>query len=244
MLERLQSAFESQDRFIADVSHELKTPVTELVAEASILRHQAPSTSHIGFCAAVQERLQHLAEVVDGLLTLAHAESASLSVTFVPMDFNQLVSEVADRCRPAAVRNEVTIITRLLMPDSGVPAPMVNGDPSLLAVAVTNVLRNAIRHSPRGGSVGVTISVEDKMITLRIDDSGPGIPPAYRDHVFERFFRVPADPAQPSRRRGGTGLGLAIAKVMVVLHDGTIAASNRPEGGCEITIRLPAFASK
>src|SRR6185503_11713935 len=113
---------------------------------------------------------------------------------------------------------------------------IVDGDQARLRQLTVILVDNAIRHTPRGGSVRVTVRSDGREAVLEVDDDGPGIRPEDMPHVFERFWRAPGAAA------GGTGLGLAIAKSIVDLHDGRITVTNRPSGGARFIVRLPAAA--
>jgi two-component system phosphate regulon sensor histidine kinase PhoR len=113
----------------------------------------------------------------------------------------------------------------------------VRGNERLLHRAWVNLLDNAIKYSPRDGIVTLTAQKENRHLRITIEDQGPGIPPEHRDRIFERFYRV--DPGR-DREKGGTGLGLSIVKHIIRIHRGSIAVSERPEGGSRFTIELPS----
>jgi hypothetical protein len=236
MLDRLQNTFEAQERFVADASHELKTPVTVLLGEAQVLRQQTRSIEDYDrFVASVEQEMRRLGRVVDSLLTLARADAGIPPAGAVDVPVNDLVTEVVQRCEPLASQREVRLVPRLTMPEPDEPEPCVHGDPELLRTALENLIRNSIRHSPVGEAIDVNVEIDRDSTSITVLDNGPGIPEEYIDHIFDRFFSAP----QPGTPNTGSGLGLAITKGVVELHGGTIRTGNRPEGGISFVMHLP-----
>ena len=178
-------------------------------------------------------QLKAMGQVVESLLMLARAEGG-LQVSMGDAPVNEFVMSAVERTARMAERNDVTIVPTLAMPEAGHDSLVVHGDQALLTIAVTNLLRNAIRYAPPRTQVSIAVEAIDQHAVIHVRDGGPGIPPEHLPHIFDRFYRVPDDHSTFQ----GTGLGLAIAKGVVDLHRGQIHAVNLPEGGCQFTLTL------
>ncbi|MBU0637527.1 MAG: HAMP domain-containing histidine kinase [Planctomycetes bacterium] len=240
MLERLEAAFRAQERFIADASHELKTPLSVVLAEAQILLQQERTIEEYDqFVASIQDQLRQLVRLVDSLLTLARADAGFPLAQTQPVSVNEIVMEAVERCEPLARHREVRLVPVLAPPgEDGVEA-IVSGDPSLLRAVVDNLLRNAIRYSPVEEAVEIEVRVGGDEVLVAVRDNGPGIPAEEIDRVFDRFFHIP----RGEEAVQGAGLGLAIARGVATLHHGSISAANQLGGGCEFVLRLPLAAA-
>jgi signal transduction histidine kinase len=241
MLERLEHAFIAHEKFTADISHELKTPLTELVTEASLMiqRPRLP-VEHEDFEFRIKERLKRLSEMVDSMLTLAQIESGLLPPIMAPVAINDIVAECAQGYKTMADERGVALVTHLAMPGPDSDELKVAGNPHLLEIAIANLIRNAIRFSAKGKHVEVFVEEADEQIRIIVGDLGPGIPPAHIDRIFDRYFTV--RDGRPTG--GGAGLGLAIARGIAVLYGGTLSAANRPPvsgPGCLFTLSLPRY---
>jgi len=223
-----RAALRRQREFAADASHELRTPLTVIRSSVEHLRRNR------GEPAATAEALDDIdAEVgqmtalVDDLLLLARSDSGAITLSRMPVDLGDIAADGAGALATLAADRGVSLG---LDPE---PA-MVRGDGARLRQLIVILVDNAIRHTPRGGSVLVRVRSDRHEVTVDVDDDGPGIRAEDMPRIFERFWRAPGQPV------GGTGLGLAIAKSIVDLHDGRIAVVNRPEGGARFTVWLPA----
>ena len=223
-----RGALRRQREFAADASHELRTPLTVIKSSAERLRRsRGPATDDAAEALAdIDAEVGHLTSLVDDLLLLARSDSGAIGLTRLPLDLGDVAAESAGGLVSLAAGHGVTLG---LDPE---PA-MVEGDHARLRQLIVILVDNAIRHTPRGGGVRVTVRSDATEAVLEVDDDGPGILPEDMPHVFERFWRAPGAAA------GGTGLGLAIAKSIVDLHDGRIVVSNRPGGGGRFVVRLP-----
>jgi signal transduction histidine kinase len=163
---------------------------------------------------------------VDDLLLLARSDSGAVALARLPVDLGDVAASGAGAMAKTATARGVHLA---LDPE---PA-MVSGDQARLRQLTVILVDNAIRHTPRDGSVRVRVRSESRAAVLEVEDDGPGIRPEDMPRVFERFWRA------PNASGGGTGLGLAIAKSIVDLHDGRISVANRAEGGARFTVRLP-----
>ena len=225
MLDRLESSSEAQKRFVADASHELRSPLAVLRAGLEVAVAHPDASSWPLVAAEALEESRRLQRLIDDLLVLATVEGKGGEQRTVEVDLDELVLQEARRRRPAT---SVEIDLRR------VSGGRVWGAPEQLARVVQNLVDNALRHAHR--RVGVEVSTEGGTVLLAVEDDGPGVPPPDRKRIFERFARL--DEAR-SDDVGGTGLGLAIAKEIVVAHGGTIVVADRL-GGARFEVRLPA----
>jgi two-component system, OmpR family, sensor kinase len=230
---RLRAALAHERSFVADAGHELRTPLATLRAELELAARPGRTAAELHDAvvgAGVEtDRLIRLAE---DLLLLAHAEEGRPAVRRGPTD---LVEVAVAATRGAEVLGRARHVTVAL--DAPTTAE-VCGDPDQLRRAADNVLSNAVRHSPDGGTVEVGVDAVEhgERVRLRVRDHGAGFPPDFLPHAFERFRR--ADTAR-ARSGGGTGLGLAIVEAIVRAHDGTVRAADHEQGGAVVEIELP-----
>lgn len=235
MLDRLQATFEAQERFIANAAHELKTPVTHLLGQAQVLARQARQPEEYDrFVSAVQEDMRHLSTIVESLLLLARADAGLPLGSRVRVSINEVVTNAIERCHPFAAQREVRLEPALCAPTDELSEPEVEGDAELLVTMVSNLVRNAIRFSPLGEGVEVTVERDERQVRLTVRDRGPGIPEDQIPRLFERFYQTQGDP-----HPAGSGLGLSIAQSVARLHHGSIHVLNRRQGGTEFTVTLP-----
>lgn len=224
---RLEAAQAQNRRFVADVAHELRTPLGALVAEASILREHFASLPPDGRRAGelLVADVARLRSLVDDLMELSRFDAAAEHVAIEPVDLERLVRTVA--------------LARL--PEAGVTVPdvplVLDSDARRLERIVGNLLDNAREHAP-GAAVDVSLERRGGRVVLAVSDRGPGVPEAALDRIFERFYK-----ADPSRHGGSSGLGLAIASEHAELLGGELRAANRPSGGLRIELWLPVTGS-
>ncbi|HEX6643278.1 MAG TPA: ATP-binding protein [Gemmatimonadales bacterium] len=239
MLDRIERAFEGQRRFTADASHELRAPLNVLQGEIDVaLRRERSADEYRDVLARCREEVARMAGLVRDLLALARSDAGVLAAQRGALDLTALANRVAERYRPLASAREVGIVA------TGGTAP-AHGDAALLERAIENLVVNAIRHSPRGGTVTVEVEPSrDGAHVLRVRDEGPGIPAGQAEALFTRFFR-----GDPSRRRGdgslqeGAGLGLPIARAAAEAHGGTLRfAGNAP--GAVFELRVPGHLNE
>lgn len=229
-LARLEGSFEALRRFTADASHELRTPLTSLRSVGEVALRQSdeaePLRDTVG---SMLEEAQRLHDLVDTLLMLARVESGRRALHLGPVRLAPLLGEVLEGLEVLAAEKSQTLS---LCCDEDLVA---EADAVLLRQATMNLVHNAIRHSPDGGSVRIAATSEDDSILVEVADDGPGIAPEHCEKVFERFYRI--DRAR-SRAEGGTGLGLALAKLFVEQCGGTIGLESEPGRGSRFRIRL------
>ena len=226
MLQRLQSASETQRRFVADASHELRSPLATIRAAHEVSALHPDQSSPEATTRDVLAELDRVDTLVADLLLLARADERGLTLRRVDVDLDDLVRAEAARPRRQG-KPTVTLHA---------PPVRVQGDPDNLARAVRNLVDNAVRHAT--STVAIRLSADDTSARIEIEDDGPGIPTADHDRVFERFVRLDESRARTS---GGTGLGLAIAREIAHAHGGTLTLENgRP--GARFVLNLPTSA--
>ena len=227
---RLQAAFEQQRRFTADASHELRTPVSVILAQTELSLKKERSREEYREVIEVCHRTSHrMKGLVDGLLTLARSDAGKLELERRRVDLRDLVEESLALLTPLADETGITI-TRQLQPTQA------SVDAYRISQVIANLLTNAIRYNRPGGSVTVSLASTPDEVTLTVTDTGLGISTENESSLFERFYR--ADKAR-SRSQGGSGLGLAIAKTIVEAHGGTIAFVSELGTGSTFTVLLP-----
>ena len=229
MLARLEASQERQRRFVADASHELRSPVSSLRQHAEVAAAYGGPGGADGLPAVVLAESTRMGELISDLLLLARADEGTSRTRFQPVDLDDVVFEEAARLRD---------LTELRIDVRGVGAARIMGDAAGLRRVLRNLGDNAARHATR--AIDFSLSVEDGTAELRVEDDGPGIPVADRARVLERFVRLDESRA---RDAGGAGLGLAIVQAVVAAHDGTIDIGDGAKGGARITIRFPEIST-
>ena len=226
--ERERAASVRRD-FVANASHELKTPVSAIIAssEALQLAVERGDESAVRFASQIEGSARQLDRLVTDLLDLSRLERDEPELD--PLSLDHLVQEELERVRGVADEHGIDVILQVA------PA-QVAGSRRDVAIAVRNLLDNAIRYTPSGGSIGAELQVVGEEAVLRISDTGEGIPTRDLDRVFERFYRV--DNAR-ARATGGTGLGLAIVKHVVESHGGSVSVESELGAGSTFTVNLP-----
>lgn len=232
MLARLESAFAAQRRFVADASHELRSPLSNVrgTIEVALRRLRSPDEYRETLTSCLTE-IERLGRLVQGLLTLSRADAGVMALLRMPCD---LAAIARDSVAGHASRAD-NLGVRLCL-DASAPLPL-DGDPDRLREVVDNLLDNALRHAPRGSEVAVRASGVEGRLTVSVTDAGPGLSPEARSHVFERFYR--ADGAR-ARASGGLGLGLSIAKAIAEAHRGQLTVDSVSGRATTFTLVLPA----
>jgi signal transduction histidine kinase len=224
MLGRVQEASELQQQFVADASHELRSPVASLRQAAEVARAHPGALPEGELAATVLEESLRMQLLVDQLLVLARAGEGAPRMPRVEVDVDDLVLLHARRGGQPGPEIDTT----------GVGPGRVRGDAVALGQVVRNLLDNAVRHA--GQRVVAGVRQQGDAVVLTVEDDGPGVPVAERERVFERFRRL--DDAR-SRDAGGSGLGLAIVREVVAAHGGSVALDSSPLGGARFVVRLP-----
>ncbi|MGA2271573.1 MAG: ATP-binding protein [Bryobacteraceae bacterium] len=231
LLGRLDQSFESMRRFVADASHELRTPIAVIRGEADVaLSHDRGAAEYQESLAIVLDESRRLSRLVDDLLNLARADAGRLKLQVQEFYFNDLLAECCRSMQALASARGIALECRTTE-----DAPF-RGDEELLRRLVINLLDNAIRYTPPGGQVSAALEADPARVRIRISDTGVGIPPEAAPHVFERFYR---DDKARSRQDGGFGLGLSIVKWIAEAHNGAVELTRNPGPGTTFTVTLP-----
>ena len=233
MLDRLKAGFETQERFIHDASHELKTPVATVQAEAQALLLCDPSRDELlEFANSTNDEMRRLGRLTEALLLLTRSNDTFVASRFRVMDLTEITIASIRHLSTMATDHQVRLT--LQQPDHADEAVLVRCDPDLVEAMISNLVRNAIRFSPRNTEVNINLRANGATAEVAVSDHGPGIPQDVLPRIFDRYFQ-----SSQMKVRRGAGLGLAIASTVVHLHGGSISAANQPERGACFTVRLP-----
>lgn len=230
MAERLQSLVEGQRRLLHDVSHELRSPLARLQAALDLLEQQPERSPE--FVARIGREAERMDQLVGELLTLARLDAAAQYRFDETIDLDELIAGVAEDASFEGQSLGCQVVTE------GQAQLNLQGNRELLHRALDNVVRNALRHSPRDGTVRLTVLTPAPGRTaIQVDDEGSGVPEAELDMIFAPFAR-----SADAHAFAGYGLGLAITRRVMDLHHGRVSASNRPQGGLSVRLDLPVNA--
>lgn len=233
MAENLQAAEQQRRSLVADVAHELRTPLSNLQGYLEAVQDgllEADQTT----ISALRQQTAHLIALVEDLRLLAQAEAGVLQLHRAPTDMAELLRAAVDDFRPRAEGKDLRL-TLEVEPDT----PLLWLDQTRIRQIVGNLLENALLHTPEGGGIAVTAGpAEDGGVVVAVRDSGPGIPAAALPYIFDRFYRV--DPSR-ARASGGVGLGLTIARQLARAHGGDLRVESPADGGTVFTLTLPAI---
>jgi heavy metal sensor kinase len=241
LLDRLDHSFEQQRRFVADASHELRTPVAILCGEADVTLAQPHRTTEeykasLGVLRGEAKRLKH---VVEDLFTLARADAGQHPPTLTNFYLDELLAECARNMQSLAAARQIT-----LQAEPPAESP-IYADEALLRRMLMNLLDNAVKYTPKGGSIFLSCAAEPTgQYRVTVRDTGPGITPDIQLRIFERFFR--ADPARSraeSDGGGGAGLGLSISRWIAEVHGGRLELARSDQTGSTFTVTLPVAAA-
>ncbi len=233
MVRQVEASQRSQQDFIANVSHDLKTPLTSIQGFAgAILDGTAEDVAAQRHAAQViHDESDRLSRMVDELLELARLDAGQIAFKRERVLITALLETVVERQAIRAEEAGVLVTTSIpVLPD-------LVGDGDRLAQVFTNLLDNAIKHTPEGGRVKLWAEADGGWVSIHVDDSGPGIPPEELSRIFERFYQV--DKARPGGSKRGVGLGLAISREILRGHDGRIVAQSTEGVGSRFTVQLP-----
>jgi two-component system heavy metal sensor histidine kinase CusS len=232
MLDRLEDSFTRLSQFSADLAHELRTPLANIRGEAEVAltrprsrnEYEAVIESSIAECA-------RLSGIIDNLLFLARAEAAESKVHYSTFDGREAIERIAAYNEAIAEERRLTI--------SCTGLGQVHADPILFGRAVSNLVDNAVRFSPDGGEITISLATDADGAEISVRDTGGGIPPEHVSRIFDRFYRV-----DPSRSSEGAGLGLALVKSIADLHGGSVAVESEVGSGTSIKLRFPSEIAK
>lgn len=230
LLARLDKSMSTQRQFMADASHELRTPVsvTRTAAQVMLGREQRSEQEYRESLAIVAEQAARLTRMVDDMFLLARAEAQGRPLEATPIYLDELVGECARAVRVLADARGVDVRT------NGAREVGIVGDENLLRQLVINLLENAVTHTPPGGHVSVELETRNGGVAVAVTDSGPGVPLEDRDRIFERFVRL-----APSGAQTGAGLGLPIARWIAEQHGGRLTLESQAPDGARFVVSLP-----
>jgi len=228
LLGRLHQALQAQRAFVADAAHELRTPLAALNLQAQLLGRAGNDNERHEALAELQAGLRRATRVVEQLLTLARSEPGGEERPPQPVNLAELARNVTARHLPLAEAKHIDLGIAHIDDHAIIP-----GDATTLETLLSNLVENAVRYTPDGGRIDVTVGSDHRETWLEVADTGPGIPPAERERVFDRFYR------QLGTREPGSGLGLAIVRTIARRHGATVTLLDNPGGGLRVRV---AFA--
>jgi two-component system, OmpR family, sensor histidine kinase TctE len=224
----LRTSVQSQQQFIANTAHQLRTPITGMQAQLDLLAAEPAAQPIRGRLVTLQEGIRQLAHSANQLLTLARADpAANIAAKNQPVDLKAIVGEVVAKFFDRALQANI---------DLGVEATpvVIHADPSLLDDLLSNLVDNALKYTPAGGSVTASAGVQNGKAFLAVEDTGPGIPEAERQRVRQRFYRLPNSPGH------GSGLGLAIVDEIARLYGASVSIGAGANGlGTRVLLQFP-----
>lgn len=228
----VQEAFERQQTFIADASHELKTPLTLARINTEVLQGGLEDPDDRELADEVLAETERMSAILSDLLTMARLDAGVLNVSRKPFDLSNVIREEVERFKVRAAHEGVRLEVR-------VPEELLaNGDPARTGQVLAALLDNALRFTPSEQGVEVTARGQDGWVETTVADTGPGISPEHLPSIFERFYR--AEAARNRADGGGTGIGLAIARTLARAQEGDLEAENAKDGGAVFRLKLPA----
>jgi heavy metal sensor kinase len=233
LLARLEGSLTQQRQFMADASHELRTPVTTARTAASVALQQPsrPEADYRETLEIIEQETARLSRIVDDMFTLARADAGNYPVRVMPMYLDELIDEIVRAARIVASTRQVSIAAECVR-----PAPFT-GDEDLIRRLIVNILDNAVRYAPSGSGVRIALDHASDAYAISVSDDGPGIAPEIQPRIFERFYRV--DAARTHGADGGAGLGLALARWIAEVHGGTVELAASSRLGSTFVITLP-----
>ena len=232
MLARLRLVEESRQEFVANVSHELKTPLTSMkvLADSLLMQGDVPVELYKEFMQDIANEIDRESSVISDLLTLVKMDRKSTELNVASTDINDFIEQILKRLRPIAEKANIELVFES---NRSVTAEI---DATKLSLAFSNLVENAIKYNRENGWVRVSLDADHKFFYVKVSDSGIGIPQESIDYIFERFYRVDKS---HSREIGGTGLGLAITRSAVVAHRGAIKVQSTVDEGTTFIVRIP-----
>lgn len=229
---KLRALDQSRDEFVANVSHELKTPITSIrvLADSINSMEEAPVELYQEFMKDISDEIDREAKIIDDLLSLVKLDKAADTLNTEQVDINALLEQILKRIKPIALKRNIEVTLE------SIRDVVAEVDETKLSLALNNLVENAVKYNNEKGWVKVVLDADHKFFYVKVSDSGVGIPEEFQDMVFERFYRV--DKAR-SRETGGTGLGLAITKNIILRHKGIIKVTSKEGEGSTFSIRIP-----
>ena len=232
VLGRMKMLDDSRQEFVSNVSHELKSPITSMkvLADSLITQKDVPIEVYQEFMTDIAAEIEREDKIISDLLSLVKMDRTAADLNISQVDVNELVELIMRRLRPIAMKRDVQLVYESIRP---VTATV---DEVKITQAISNLVENAIKYNKEHGFVKVTLDADHQFFTLKVEDSGIGIPADALENIYERFYRV--DKSR-SREIGGTGLGLAITKSAILKHRGTIKVQSTEGEGTDFTVKIP-----
>lgn len=236
LLERMKTLDDSREEFVANVSHELKTPITsvKVLADSLLAQENVPAELYREFMEDIAQEVEREDTLINDLLELVKLDKAAAELNISVVNINELTEVILKTLRPIARKNnvEVTLISKREI--------LAEVDKVKMSQIITNLVENAIKYNRGQGKVEVTLDADHQFFTVQVEDTGIGIPAEAISQIYERFYRVDKS---HSREIGGTGLGLAITRSAVLLHRGSIKVESRENEGTTFTVKVPLTRS-
>lgn len=232
LIERMKTLDDSRQEFVANVSHELKTPITsvKVLADSLLAQQDVPAELYHEFMEDIAQEIERENKIINDLLALVKLDKSAAEINISVVNINELTEIILKRLRPIARKNnvEVTLISKREI--------LAEVDEVKMSLILTNLVENAIKYNQEQGKVEVTLDADHQFFTVQVSDTGIGIPEEALNQIYERFYRVDKS---HSREIGGTGLGLAITKNAVLLHRGSIKADSVEGEGTTFIVKIP-----
>ncbi len=232
MLQRLKNLDKTQQEFVSNVSHELKTPMASMkvLADSLVGRDDVPVEVYREFMEDIGTEIDRETEIVNDLLTLSRLDKESAQLDIQEVNINAMLAKLKRKMTPIAQKNGIVLLFDTIR---SVTAEV---DESRMEMVITNLIENAIKYNHVGGWVRVVLDLDRTSFSITVADNGIGIPKEAQEQIFERFYR--ADESH-SKTVSGSGLGLSLVRKAVGMHHGTIRVASAPEEGSEFTVRIP-----
>lgn len=232
MLERMRTLDESRQEFVANVSHELKTPMTSIkvLADSLVAQPDAPVEMYREFMTDIVSEIDRENQIITDLLALVKMDKKEQDLNIVSLNINDLTELILKRLRPIARKQDIEVVFESVRP------VVAEVDEVKMTLVMTNLVENAIKYNREHGWVKVVLDADHQFFTFTVSDSGLGIPEDSLAHIYERFYRVDKS---HSREIGGTGLGLAITRSAVLMHRGSITVTSTEDVGSTFVVKIP-----
>jgi len=232
MSEKLERVEQARQEFVSNVSHELKTPLSSIkvLSESILLQEDIPIETHREFLQDITSEVDRMTRIVNDLLELVKLDRQEHGFHTSTVELNQLVEDILKRMAPLADQKRIVLLYE------DVRQVTLDADEVKLSLAISNIVENGIKYTPSGGTVKVIVDADHQNAFITIQDTGIGIPEEEQNNIFTRFYRV--DKTR-DRGTGGTGLGLSISHAAILLHNGNLRLTSKPDEGSVFVIRLP-----
>jgi len=232
MTEKLEQVEKTREEFVSNVSHEMKTPLAaiKVLSESILLMETAPVEMYREFMQDITSEVDRMTNITNDLLALVKVDQRDQGLNTAMLDLNQLVEDIMTRLSPLAEQKKIVLLYEAERP------VQITADEIKLSIAISNIVENGIKYTPKGGTVRVIVNSDHQSAIVTVQDTGIGIPEVEHEKVFNRFYRV--DKTR-DRETGGTGLGLSISWATVMLHGGSIRLTSTMGEGSIFVVRLP-----